>query len=225
MTTSVDRKIDTQVLYLAVDLGETPRFERFAEQVRCLEILQRYSRALAEPADTQTTSRSPYAQHDVTELFEALDTLSITNAQRHLLNELLKAEEPGSPLHRPLVTEATEICIIRTSLSSPWVTVMADLARNSQPVAYGLTALLALHRLMRMIMEWQTHRQELAEKRDALSRSQLLSLLAQHEQAVSAGTAVSDEARHEAATAITRLDPVLAADMVEPEDPRATPGK
>lgn len=102
---------------------------------------------------------------------------------------------------------------------------MADLARNSQPVAYGLTALLALHRLMRMIMEWQTHRQDLAEKRDALSRSQLLSLLTQHEQAVSAGTAVSDEARHEAATAVARLDPVLAADMVEPEDPRAGPGQ
>jgi cation transport ATPase len=100
---------------------------------------------------------------------------------------------------------------------------MADLARNSQPIAYGLTALLALQKLMRMIMEWQTHRQELTEKRDALSRSQLLSLLAQHEHSVSARTAVSDEARHEAATAITRLDLVLAADMLEPEDPRARP--
>lgn len=223
MTTSVNRVVDTQVLYLAVDLGETPRFGHFAEQVGCLEILQRYSRALVEPADTRTTSGLPHTQHDVTELFEALDSLSLPNAQRHLLNELLKAEEPGSPLHRPPVTEATEIRIVRTSLASPWVTVMADLARSSQPVAYGLTALLGLHRLMRMIMEWQTHRQELAERRDALSRSQLLSLLAQHEDAVSPGTTVADEARHDAATAIARLDPVVAADMLDPEDPRATP--
>ena len=224
MTTATNRKTDTQLLYLAVDLGENPPFERFAKQVKCLEVLQRYSRALAEPDNAQMTSRPPYTQNDVTELLEALDAVHVTDTQRHLLNELLYAEEPGSLLHRAPVTDATEISVVWTSMSSPWVTVMTELARNSQPIAYGLAALLGLHKLLHMTMEWQKHRQDLTERRNVSSRSQLLSLLAQHEQNVEMRTAISDEARHEAAAAIAGFDPVLAADMVEPEDPRARLG-
>jgi hypothetical protein len=222
MTTAVNRKTDTQLLYLAVDLGENPSFERFVQQVNCLEVLQRYCRTLVEPEDAQIAGQaSPYTQRDVTELLEALDALHITDTQRHLLNEMVQTEVPGSPLHRATVTDATAISVIRTSMSSPWVTVMAELVRNSQPIAYALAALLGLHKLLHMIMEWQKHRQELVERRSASSRSQLLSLLVQHEQNVGTGTAISDEARHEAAAAIAALDTVLAADMVESDDPRA----
>jgi hypothetical protein len=225
MTTAVNRKTDTQLLYLAVDLGENPPFERFVQQVNCLEVLQRYCRTLVEPEDAQIAGQaSPYTQRDVTELLEALDALHITDTQRHLLNEMVQTEVPGSPLHRATVTDATAISVIRTSMSSPWVTVMAELVRNSQPIAYALAALLGLHKLLHMIMEWQKHRQELVERRSASSRSQLLSLLVQHEQNVGTGTAISDEARHEAAAAIAALDTVLAADMVEPDDPRARLG-
>lgn len=216
MTTAVNRRTGTQLLYLAVDLGENPPFEHFVQQVNCLEVLQRYCRALAEPGQAP-----PYTQNDVTELLEALDALHLTDTQRHLLNEMLRTEEPDSPLHRATVTDATAISVVRTSMSSPWVTVLAELARSSQPISYGLAALFGLHKLLQMTMEWQKHRQELAERRSTASRSQLLSLLVQHEQHTGPGTAISDEARHAAAAAIAGLEPVLAADMVEPEDPRA----
>jgi hypothetical protein len=106
-------------------------------------------------------------------------------------------------------------------MSSPWVTVMAELVRNSQPVTYGLAALFGLHKLLHMIMEWQKHRQELVERRSPASSSRLLSLLMQYEQTTEKGTTISDEARHETAAAVAALNPVLAADMVEPDDPRA----
>lgn len=225
MTTAVNRRTDTQLLYLAVDLGENPSFERFAQQVNCLEVLQRYCRTLVEPEDAQTAGQaSPYTQRDVTELLEALDALRITDTQRHLLNEMVQTEGPGSPLHRATVTDATAISVVRTSMSSPWVTVMAEVVRNSQPITYGLAALFGLHKLLHMIMEWQKHRQELVERRSVSPSNHLLSLLVQHEQNIGTGTAISDEARHAAAAAIAALDPVLAADMVEPDDPRARRG-
>ena len=59
----------------------------------------------------------------------------------------------------------TEVQIVRTSLASPWVSVLADLARNSAPIGYGTASLYALHRVLRLVMTWQQHRLDIAERR------------------------------------------------------------
>ncbi|WP_125783501.1 hypothetical protein [Amycolatopsis sp. WAC 01375] len=59
---------------------------------------------------------------------------------------------------------SAQVRVVRTSLASPWLTVLGDLARTSAPVGYGVTALYALHRLLELIMTWQRHRQDIAER-------------------------------------------------------------
>ncbi|WP_143267183.1 hypothetical protein [Amycolatopsis thailandensis] len=71
--------------------------------------------------------------------------------------------------------------IVRTSLASPWVTVISDLAANSRPLGYGVAGLYGLHRLLQIVMNWQNHRADLAERhlhlealRDAMLRESVL---------------------------------------------------
>lgn len=53
--------------------------------------------------------------------------------------------------------------IVRTTMASPWVSVLSGLAERSAPVAYGAAALYGLHRLLEMVMTWQRHRLEIEE--------------------------------------------------------------
>ncbi|MFI9825274.1 hypothetical protein ACIHFC_33280 [Streptomyces sp. NPDC052013] len=53
----------------------------------------------------------------------------------------------------------------RTSLASPWETVLTVAASRSYVVLYGAVALIAVERILRMIMDWQTHRVELEARR------------------------------------------------------------
>lgn len=225
MTSAADMRTETQLLYLAVDVGPSPESEHFSEQVGFLGTLQRYSRVLAEPAKGQSTSRLPYTQHDVDELIAALRNLELSVAQRNLLDELLDAAAVGSFVNPLAVWPEPDFQVVRTSMSSPWVTVLADLARNSPPIAYGLSAVFALHKLMDMVVKWQNHRQQLAERQQEPPRGRLhadlVSSLRQHEQAISSRP-VPDVGRHEVVEAIMRLDHVLAAEMVDPDDARAT---
>ncbi|MFD6073135.1 hypothetical protein [Amycolatopsis lurida] len=64
--------------------------------------------------------------------------------------------------------------IVRTSLASPWVTILADVARTSSPVAYTATGLFALHRLLQMVMTWQRHRIEIDKGRIDILRQAAL---------------------------------------------------
>jgi hypothetical protein len=54
--------------------------------------------------------------------------------------------------------------------------------------------------------------------------AEVLSLLQRYEQAADAQapSTISDPARQQVADAVTRLDRILAADMVDPDDPKAT---
>jgi hypothetical protein len=54
-----------------------------------------------------------------------------------------------------------DILVMRSSLASPWVTILADAAGRSAPIGYGLGAVYCLQRLLKMLMEWQRHRQEI----------------------------------------------------------------
>jgi hypothetical protein len=58
-----------------------------------------------------------------------------------------------------------EIQLVRTSLASPWITILADAAQRSAPVGYSISAIFCLQKLLRMVMEWQRHRIEIEERR------------------------------------------------------------
>ncbi|MGW2826396.1 hypothetical protein ACWC24_36235 [Streptomyces sp. NPDC001443] len=53
----------------------------------------------------------------------------------------------------------------RTVLASPWETVLVVAAGRSYVVLYGGVALIAVERILKMIMDWQTHRLELEMRR------------------------------------------------------------
>lgn len=116
--------------------------------------------------------------------------------------------------------------IVRTSMASPWVTVLTELTETSAPMAYGVGVLFSLHKLMVMVMEWQNHQQSLKERREDRHRLESQSDL-QLDVASRMGRTFSESGRvyphveKRAAEAIVKLNNVVAAEMADAEDPRA----
>ena len=207
MTTVAGTRTSADLLYLAIDLGSRPTFARFSEQVNALGALQRYCLELPdEPTSpgeaTPVKGEYPY---DVPRSSDDPPKSAYP----------YEPQEPSGGF----VARRREIRIVRTSMASPWVTVLVEIAENSPPIAYGAGALFGLQRLMRMAMEWQTHRQGLSERRRAaerLDRQEATQLLGRH------STASSVAMTPPAIDGLTKLDPVLAAELVSPDDPRVT---
>ncbi|MFB9930136.1 hypothetical protein ACFORO_16735 [Amycolatopsis halotolerans] len=154
--------------------------------------------------------------------------------------------EPSYPERERLTaTRADRLTVVRTSLASPWVTVLSELARNSGPLAYGTATLIALHRLLNLVMRWQKHRQDVAEREVHIEQLRLL--LDEERRRF---RYVSPEARKSrenprpahraderptpadesspdvnaatlAAVAARRLGEIQAAELIRPDDPRA----
>ncbi|WP_020673345.1 hypothetical protein [Amycolatopsis nigrescens] len=111
-----------------------------------------------------------------------------------------------------------ELKIERTSLASPWVSVLADLARNSAPLGYGAAALYSLHRLLHLVMTWQKHRQSIAA--GALHLERLRSGM--HEESQQQNLTESPPPHLDTAIqAAQALGPILENELRSPDDPRA----
>jgi hypothetical protein len=194
--------VDTQVelLYLSIDVGDAPSCMYFRDQVDALTTLQKFcfdiwvleAMRFSEPA----TLPEP--------------------ASREFDERLTKMVRPH--------VDISGYRVIRTSMASPWITVLGDIANTSKPVAYSIAGLFGLHKLMNMIMEWQNHREAIRERRQ---KPDLMSIEAgkrvveeflQQEGPRRAVHAPSDEVGQAAST----LGPVLAAEMISQDDPRAT---
>jgi hypothetical protein len=65
-----------------------------------------------------------------------------------------------------------DIVIIRSSVGSPWTSILQDAAASSVPAGYGLTAIHCLRQLLRMVMDWQNHGRDLRAS-DELRRAEL----------------------------------------------------
>lgn len=65
--------------------------------------------------------------------------------------EGIPAPRSGSP----------DIIFVRSSMASPWVAVLGELAKGGTPIAYGIGTIFVLERLLKMIMDWQNHRRAL----------------------------------------------------------------
>ncbi|MFJ8909992.1 hypothetical protein [Amycolatopsis sp. NPDC102389] len=133
--------------------------------------------------------------------------------------------------------------VVRTTMASPWVSVLSGLAERSAPVAYGAAALYGLHRLLEMVMTWQRHRLEIEEGKARLEqlRGQLRDTgvqlrrefdqrveLPRDEQGEPAARSVEAELAERAANppaevvrAADGIGSIIGAEMIDPRDPRA----
>ncbi|WP_340687306.1 hypothetical protein LCL61_14505 [Amycolatopsis coloradensis] len=130
--------------------------------------------------------------------------------------------------------------IVRTTMASPWVSVLSGLAERSAPVAYGAAALYGLHRLLEMVMTWQRHRLEIEEGEVRLEqlRGQLRDTGVQLRQEFDPRLVAPGEDRGEpgrqdelaeraanppaeVVRAADQIGTIIGAEMIDPGDPRA----
>lgn len=200
MTTGTGVDTEAALLYLEIDLGRQPSLTMFSEQVESLRVLAQHSDLVA------LNDAGRLGRHEQERIQMVAAGLSLRDAAARL-NMSIRVVEPAwqRALRRagPLPTR-----VVRTSLASPWVTILGTLAESSQPIAYGTAGLIGLQRLLTMLMRWQKHRVEI--ERD---RAELRTLLDAH--------AGRTDVRDAVVIAASRLGTVTEADMIEPGDPRA----
>jgi hypothetical protein len=135
-------------------------------------------------------------------------------------------------LPRSLVARASPR-MVRTSMSSPWVSVLGTLAEKSTPIAYTVSVLYSLERLLKMVMNWQRHRVQMQGERLSLRRREIEELLVTH--AIAEGLTAGPVAETDAATAATArttvtteviqaattLGRLIEVETIDPSDPRA----
>jgi hypothetical protein len=195
MTAGVSVQTDAQLLYLAIDLGDRPGYHRFYTQVQQLTHLQWYCTNLVPPVPDERPRPSTTEEDMIKEI-------------RDLSREVYSLDE----IH------LMRFKIVRTSVASPWVTILTDAVKNSAPIAYGMGALVTLQRLMQMVMQWQLHRQELSERRHG--KDAALEILSRLRNEVKSHGEVPEGAVEDAANAITRIDSVISSELIEPDDSR-----
>ncbi|MET9264080.1 hypothetical protein [Amycolatopsis sp. NPDC004079] len=212
-------RTDAELLFVAVDLGALPALEAVERNTVALRALTRQARMLV------ALPRMP-------------------NAERYLYYRQDRAPRRDA-LWRgaaPLSEEgwAADLRVARMSMASPWQVVLAEVARASSPVAYGGAALIALQQLLKMVMTWQQHRVELERAElDLQARRHELALRVMRESSTVVGQLASESAdpatKEQAMTfvaqhpvpndlldSVENLNDVRAAELIPPDDPRAT---
>lgn len=107
----------------------------------------------------------------VTECISAVTSVWVRSALVAGVRLTSPPSEVGSPKQ---VSIRQSLVIRRMSLSSPWEALLTVAAEKSAPLLYGGAALVALQRLLQMVMEWQRHRLDVAERRLQIEAAQLL---------------------------------------------------
>ncbi|QWF79478.1 hypothetical protein HUW46_02886 [Amycolatopsis sp. CA-230715] len=102
--------------------------------------------------------------------------------------------------------------------------VLGALAENSKPIAYGTAAVLGLHKMMRMVMEWQNHRQALAERRSnrgiqIAGEVDAVNVVKRHMGPEVEASWPAEKTR-EVASAVASMERVTVSDLVDEDDPR-----
>lgn len=123
--------------------------------------------------------------------------------------------EVGSPKR---VSIRHSLVVRRMSLSSPWEALLTVAAEKSAPLLYAGAAMVALQRLLQMVMEWQRHRLDVADRR---LRIEAVQLLRQHATEVrrDGGPASEIEPSSEALAALVTLAqlPIVRAEIQSEE--------
>ncbi|XVS66079.1 hypothetical protein ACQPYE_08500 [Actinosynnema sp. CA-299493] len=107
-----------------------------------------------------------------------------------------------------------ELLIRKTSMASPWTSILKVAANNSAPVAYGLAGLYGLQRLLRMLMDWQEHRRELVRKKQVdQARSVLEELLVEHARAEALRSMPKNGSPQRRLESINRIMEIIGQDV------------
>lgn len=187
VTTDTDAGVQsgTELLYVAVDLGEWPSLHAYGDAVHALVVVARVATYLT------------LVEHE----------------QLSLSRVPVDEVEPA-------------IAIVRTSLASPWVSVLGELSQQYAPIAYGTAGLYTLQRLLRLLMEWQRHRAELEElRRRPMNESTERNRTWQVDQLAEVFDLPSGAAadlHSELQKANAALGRIQAAELIDTDDPRAT---
>lgn len=212
--TSALARTDAQMLYLVVDLGEAPSLRHFQTQTQYLASLSRHCERVVQIA---AVLRSTWL----------LEGAAPTATETRTATEAVLEQGQRVIVHEPVV--------VRTSVASPWVTVLGTLVERSQIAAYSVAALLGLQRLLRIIMGYQSHLREIRERDirlDQIMRSHAMAELRELGVDVRSDPRLAPliEAVVTRLTADTqpiqaadRIAPIVAAEMIDPNDPRAIP--
>ncbi|RLK54438.1 hypothetical protein [Actinokineospora cianjurensis] len=114
--------------------------------------------------------------------------------------------------------------VVRTRMSSPWVTVLGDLAREATPIGYIAVGVVVFKQLFSMLMDWQVHRQDMAERQASASsdsRGELVDLFRDLlRQLGIASTQNSPSAEDPVIRAAEELGRILEVEMIDEDDPR-----
>ncbi|MGW4397280.1 hypothetical protein ACWEHA_18505 [Amycolatopsis nivea] len=207
-----------ELLFVSIDLGALPALGALDRNTVALRALTRHARMLVALPSMPNAERYLYYR------------------QKRVPNRL--------PSQRGILPApqgwTADLRVVRMSMSSPWQVVLAEVARASSPVAYTGAALFALQQLLKMVMSWQQHRIELARAEvDLQSRRDELALRLMRESSKLVGqldSEAADSGGKEQAMAfaaqhpvpddlldsVENLDDVQAAELILPDDPRAT---
>ncbi|WP_406641162.1 hypothetical protein [Amycolatopsis sp. WGS_07] len=207
-----------ELLFVSIDLGTLPTLGALDRNTVALRALTKHARILVALPGVPEAEQFRYYQ------------------QKRVPTRL--PQQRGSL--PPRLGWAADLRVVRMSMASPWQVVLAEVAKASSPVAYTGAALIALQQLLKMVMVWQQHRIELARAEiDLQARRHELALRVMRESGTVVGQLPSesaDPAMKEQAAAfaaqhrvpddlvdsIENLNDVQAAELIPPDDPRAT---
>ncbi|MGW4474508.1 hypothetical protein ACWENQ_32965 [Nonomuraea sp. NPDC004354] len=136
------------VLELSIDLGDHPPLERVTQSMVALNEVWRFALRIS-----QGSPSFPVAWHP-----EFAAMLAAYRPE----NYGYIGDEYEIELH--------ELLVRRTILASPWETILTVAANHSGVVMYGGAALITLERILKMLMDWQSHRLALEERRHQLEQ-------------------------------------------------------
>jgi hypothetical protein len=245
---STSAGLDARLLYTSIDVSAPVSLTSLRSEYQYLELITEhcirlsYTRSEAGlvsaprthgPLTVNESTVRRLASHglEAPEIAQEL-SLNIEEVQRALSipGPLPTAESvhPWSSTHA--------IKIVRTSVASPWVTVLGSATESAMPLGYGLAALFSLERLLNMIKSWQTHRLTMKSRELELRmrQSEAQELAVRHaeyelrDQKDSYSVVPTFAARimaqtaNDSANAISGLSPIIDARLIDPNDPRAT---
>ncbi|MFE9959239.1 hypothetical protein [Micromonospora sp. NPDC005299] len=173
-------------LHVRADLGPVPLLDdvvRYLNDVSTVWLFAAHLSVLADASGVGDTARS--LLHDVEE--EEMDeggggaTLlrpvagvdSIDAAESDTIFVEVKTDGSIDPesrltLYRSYVASvAPEPRVRQLKIASPLEAVLTTLAGDVKPVGYSVGALVVAERILQMIMDWQKHRADLAERKEA----------------------------------------------------------
>jgi hypothetical protein len=110
-----------------------------------------------------------------------------------------------------IVRRDIDLVVRRTSLASPWESLITAAAGHAAWVGYAAAAVYGLERLLKMVMDWQNHRQSLEERQRARPSKEMLE---EFLRSVGADGSANLES---ASRAVEQLDPVLDVQITSPD--------